>query len=230
MPQNEIKEIIDSAQELCDEEEERKAEEILRNALKKYRCDLDLTAELARVLVRLDRDYEAERLLNEVLSSDPLHESAISYLGLLLDNSLRSDEAEDLFKTYLRSVPESHRITEDYCHLLVGEERFKEALELARKHAKEFANLEAAYKPLKYVLNMYEDYLETLLDDEPGNREYFLALSMTLLEQVELLEKSKHDLYEERLRLRGELEHLLEKAEFYKIKLDDDVKKKLRNL
>ena len=187
----ETKSIIERAEELCVLCEEEEAEILVRDALKKDPENLDLKTELAVILSRRGYDHKTESILREVLEIDGYHQRATSSLGNLLGNSLRHDEAEELFRSYLAKQPHGHMILDDLSRLLYDLDRIEEAYIIARKHIMDYPQEIDAYAALKYVLEMHEDDLATELAEDPTDVEKLRRFSENLVEQHFILQKMK---------------------------------------
>ncbi|MFW9848928.1 MAG: tetratricopeptide repeat protein [Candidatus Thorarchaeota archaeon] len=184
-----INRIIEKAEELCTLCEEEEAEELIREELKSRPKDLDLKTELAIILSRRGFDQRTESILKDVLTTDPSHERATSALGNLLGNSLRTEDAEELFKAYLEKYPHGHIVLDDYSRLLYDSDRVDEALNLGRKHISNYPQELAAYDALKYVLEMQEDDLASELSDDPDDLTRLMRYLENLAEQYLVLTK-----------------------------------------
>ncbi len=185
------KAIIDRAEELCIHCEEEKAEQLVRDALKKEPKNLDLKTKLAMILSRRGYDHKTEPILREVLAVDRLHEKATSALGNLLGNSLRNEEAEVLFKSFLNDFPHGHMVLDDLSRLLFDGGRVEEALGIGRDHVASYPHELAAYDALKYVLAMQEDDLSTELAEDPEDLARLERYAKNLVEQYSILKKMK---------------------------------------
>ncbi len=210
--------VIDRAEELCILCEEDEAERIVREALEMKPNHLGLQTELAIILSRKGYDTKAEGILRKVIKQDPYHQRAIAALGRMLDNSLRSDEAETLFTIFLKKRPDAHIVFDDLCRLWFDNEEQEKALEAARKHITEYPNAVHAYDALRFVLVRLEDDLSSDLADDPTDHERIIAFSKNILEQYSILMKLKdmvtssqeadkyhEDLEEDLRRIKGEL-------------------------
>ncbi|MHA2003101.1 MAG: hypothetical protein ACW975_00655 [Candidatus Thorarchaeota archaeon] len=219
-----IRDALDRATNLCDEEYDEEAERVILEALEKHPNNLDLLTMLGRIQSRLHREGDAEVTLRGVLEEDPLHEDASCALGRLLDQSLRTDEAEQVYRELLRKSPASHCALDDYSRFLLAEGRNIEALEVARDHVDRFPNQLEAYDGLRYVLAVVEDELCGGYISESTSNETLNQLVVNLLEQYDAIlrieknvgsfssmhESISCDLQNEYLRIVGELEHLSE--------------------
>ena len=185
------KAIVDRAEELCTLSEEKEAEKLIRDALKKEPKNLDLKTKLAKILSRQGYDHKTEPILREVLAVDRLHEKATSALGNLLGNSLRNEEAEVLFKSFLDDNPHGHVVLDDLSRLLYDGGRVEEALEIGRDHVASYPQELAAYDALKYVLAMQEDDLSTELAEKPEDMVRIERYATNLVEQYSILQKMK---------------------------------------
>ena len=183
--------IIDRAEELCALSEEEEAEKLVRDALEKETTNLDLKTKLATILSRRGYDHKTEPILREVLVADRLHETATSALGNLLGNSLRNEEAEVLFKSFLDDNPHGHMVLDDLSRLLYDGGRVEEALEIGRNHVASYPQELAAYDALKYVLAMQEDDLSTKLAEEPEDIARLERYATNLVEQYSILQRMK---------------------------------------
>lgn len=217
-----VKDALERASNLCDEECDEDAERVLLEALERHPKNLDLRTKLGKVQSRLHREEDAEVTLRGILEEDPLHEDASCALGRLLDQSLRTDEAEQVYRELLKKSPASHCALDDFCRLLLAENRHLEALEVARNHADKFPNDLEAYDGLRYLLTVIEDELCAGYISESTSDETLEHLAVNLLEQYDALmrieknvgsssslaENIACDLQNEYLRIVGELEHL----------------------
>lgn len=214
----EIREAIDRASHLCDEDAER----VILEALERHPKNLDLRTMLGKVQSRLHREGDAEVTLRGVLEADPLHEDASCALGRLLDQSLRTDEAEQVYRKLLRESPASHCALDDLCRLLLAEGRHLEALDVARNHADKYPDNLEAYDGLRYLLAVIEDELCGGYISESTSDESLEQLVVNLLEQYDVIVRIEQNvglfsempdnfssnLQNEYLRIVGELEHL----------------------
>jgi tetratricopeptide (TPR) repeat protein len=217
-----IRESLDKAYNLCDEECDEDAERVILNALESYPENLDLRTMLGKIQSRLNRDEEAEVTLRGVLKDDPLHEDASCALGRLLDQSLRTNEAEQVYRGLLSESPASHCALDDLCRLLISESRHLEALDVARNHVDRFPDCLEAYDGLRYLLAVLEDEIGGGYISESTDNETLEKLVVNLLEQFDAItrieknigllsslgEPIASDMQEEYLRIVGELEHL----------------------
>ncbi|MHA2355714.1 MAG: hypothetical protein ACXADC_11100 [Candidatus Thorarchaeota archaeon] len=217
-----VRNVLDRASQLCDDECDDEAELLIVEALKDHPKNLDLRAMLGSIQSRLHRDEEAEITLKGVLEMDPRHEDAACALGRLLDQSLRTDEAEQVFRELLKNSPESHCALDDLCRLLLAEDRPIEALDAARNHAIKFPDRLEAYDGLRYLLAAFEDEICGGYVSESTSVETLEQLLVNMLEQYdtilkieknvgpfsEMPESISCDLQNEYLRIAGELEHL----------------------
>ncbi|MHA1925656.1 MAG: hypothetical protein ACW974_07050 [Candidatus Thorarchaeota archaeon] len=217
-----IRDALDQASNLCDEECDEDAERVLLEALERHPKNLDLRTMLGKVQSRLHREEDAEVTLRGVLEEEPLHEDASCALGRLFDQSLRTDEAEQVYRELLKKSPASHCALDDLCRLLLAENRRPEALDVARNHAEKFPNDLEAYDGLRYLLSVIEDELCGGYISESTSNETLEHLAVNLLEQYDALmrieknigsfsslaENIAYDLQNEHLRIVGELEHL----------------------
>jgi len=151
-----------------------------------------------------------------------MHEDASCALGRLLDQSLRTEEAEQVYRNLLKESPASHCALDDLCRFLLAEGRHIEALEVARGHADRFPDNLEAYDGLRYALAVIEDELCGGYISESTSDETLNQLIMNLLEQYDAIlrieanvgafsvlpESISCDLQNEYLRIVGELEHL----------------------
>jgi Flp pilus assembly protein TadD len=217
-----VREALERASSLCDEECDDDAEQVILEALERHPRNLDLRTMLGKVQSRLHREEDAEVTLRGVLEDDPLHEDASCALGRLLDQSLRTGEAEQVFRELLKKAPASHCALDDLCRLLLAEGRSLEALDVARNHAGRFPDNLKAYDGLRYVLAVIEDelcggYISKSTDDATLDQ-----LLVNLLDQYDTILRIERnvcsfsdmpdniscDLQNEYLRIVGELEHL----------------------
>jgi tetratricopeptide (TPR) repeat protein len=196
----EVAEILAKAEELSKDEEQEEALELIQNSLSSFPRNPDVMTMQAVLLVRLDRDTQAESILREVLTEHPHHESAISALGRLCDNSLRCDEAEKLFRRGLEEKPDSHILIDDLCRLLIDEDRIEEAHKQAKEHAQRFSEEYAAYDALRYTLVRIEDQLDEALDQSVHDYPSSLELASNLVEQFFVFMKIQDEVGSERLR------------------------------
>ncbi|MHA2085722.1 MAG: tetratricopeptide repeat protein, partial [Candidatus Thorarchaeota archaeon] len=229
----EVAEILAKAEELSKDEEHEEALELIQNSLSSFPHDPDIATMQAVLLVRLDRDTQAESILNEVLAEHPHHESAISALGRLFDNSLRCDEAENLFRMGLEKKPDSHIIIDDLCRLLIDEGRMEEAYKHAKEHSQMFPDEHAAYDALRFTLVKMEDKLDEALGQSVHDYSSSLELASNLVEQffvflkiqdevgTERLQKDdvEWELHEDMFRVIGELENVKRRLDTQKVKI-----------
>jgi len=234
MPTN-IDEIIRKAEELCVLCEEEEAENLVRSALVDTPENLDLQTELAVILSRRGYDTKTEAILKEVLVKDPLHMRATSALGNFFENSLRSDEAETLFRSFLTGRPHGHMVLDDLCRLLFDNERTEEGLEVARNHIRAFPTELAAYDALRYVLARQEDDLATDLAEDPEDVPRVQRYAENILEQYKNLkwmqesslsiaegeEEIIADIQEDVIRVVGEMADIKHRLDRAQIVLDD---------
>ena len=229
----EVAEILTRAEALSKDEEHKEALELIQNSLSAFPRDSDILTMQAVLLVRLDEDSRAESILREVLAEHPHHESAISALGRLCDNTLRCDEAESLFRMGLEEKPDSHIIIDDLCRLLIDEGRIEEAYNQAKEHAQRFPDEYAAYDALRYTLVRIEDKLDEALGQSVHDYPSSLELASNLVEQFFVFMKIQDDVGSERLqneevewelhedifRVIGELENVKRRLDTQKIKI-----------
>ncbi|MFW9802159.1 MAG: tetratricopeptide repeat protein [Candidatus Thorarchaeota archaeon] len=217
-----VRNALDRASKLCDEECDEEAQGVILDALGSYPENPDLRTMLGKIQARLQREDEAEVTLRGVLKDDPLHEDASCALGRLLDQSLRTDEAEKVYRRLLTESPASHCALDDLCRLLLAEGQCFEALEVARAHANRFPDCLEAYDGLRYLLAIVEDELCEGYISESTDNETLEKLTVNLLEQFDVMMRIKKnvgplsgmeeplatDMQEEYLRIVGELDHL----------------------
>jgi tetratricopeptide (TPR) repeat protein len=216
-----IREVREMASNLIEAERTDEAERALHDALQDYPDDLNLLSMLGVVQARLHKEKEAESTLRSVLENDACHEEAVCALGRILDNSLRTEEAEALYKDILSKKPDSHCALDDFCRLLLSEDREVEALEIARDHVESHPHSIEAYDGLRYVLARREDRLEGMVDTVEPDRALVRELFDAMLEQLETIRSALDaidvktmpkdalaDLEEEQIRLKVAIGHL----------------------
>jgi thioredoxin-like negative regulator of GroEL len=226
--------LIQQVSKLCQDENELKAELLVKNALATHPEDLELMTKLGEIQARLCKDKEAESTFRFVLDRNPHHEDAVCGLGRLLDQALSTEEAEQLYKNFLQNNPLGHRALEDLCRLLLSENRTDEALKLARDQAEQHGNHPNAFDALRYVLHILEDNLESELNDDRENEVIFTQLIDNLLEQLELVVSMERDfslpiedLDDDKTRLLSELEHFIRSAPSRKVTVSDELQKRI---
>jgi tetratricopeptide (TPR) repeat protein len=237
---DEIDEILDTVTNLCQEEQEQEAEELVKEALLRNPTNLLLLTKLGIIQARLCRDEEAEATFRLVLEADPNHEDALCSLGRLLDQSLRADEAEVLYRGYLSRNPSSHCVVDDLCRLLLSEGRSEEALSLSRIHAALFLNDISAYDALRYTLLMVEEDLSGVLDDNRESVEATFQLLNNLVEQLTLINHMRQkidttplqerELIDEKSRIGGEIQHVFTSARVRDISIPEEIVTKVDEL
>ena len=223
---------------LEDEDILTEIEESLREYLKSTPTDPDARTVYGEVLVRLDREDEAELILRAVLNEDPFHTRATSRLGRLLDSSLRCDEAEQLFRRVLSERPHSHILVDDLCRLLYGEGRIEEALSTARQHIEGHPGEPVGYNALRYLLVVLEDELESEMLDNLQDPSRLMDMLENFLQQYDLVSQVERalelqqqvcttidwDVDEEVLRLASEIEDVYKRVKAQSINLTPDQK------
>lgn len=229
---HEIEDVLDLASNLCQEEQDQEAEDLVKDALIRNPANLSLLTKLGIIQARLCKDDEAEATFRLVLEADPDHEEALCSLGRLLDQSLRAEEAEVLYRNYLGRNPSSHCVMDDLCRLLLTEERSEEALSLSRVHAALFLNDIKAYDALRYTLVMVEELLSVVLDDNRESAEATLRLLDNLVEQLTLINHLREkldiaptlerELLDEKSRIAGEIEHVFDSARVRDIAIPEE--------
>jgi tetratricopeptide (TPR) repeat protein len=240
----EVADILAKAEAHSKDEEYQEALELIQNSKSSFRQNPDIMTMQAVLLVRLDRDPQAESILREVLTEHPYHELAISALGRLCDNSLRCDEAERLFRMGLEEKPDSHIIVDDLCRLLIDEGRIEEAHDQAKEHAQRFPEEYAAYDALRYTLLRIEDKLDEALDESVHDYPSSLELASNLVEQFFVCMKIQDEVGSERLRnddvewelhedifrVIGELENVKERLDTQKVKISKTLEDQIQSV
>jgi len=237
---HESKDVLDLASNLCQDEQEQEAEDIVKDALLRDPTNLDLLTKLGVIQARLCKDEEAEATFRRVLDVDPNHEKALSSLGRLLDQSLRAEEAEVLYRNYLGRNPSSHCVMDDLCRLLLSEERSEEALSLSRIHAAMFLSDINAYDALRFTLVTVEEMLSSDLDDNRESAEATLLLLDNLVEQLTLIDHMRRtldttpslerELLDETSRIAGEIQHVFDSAKVRDIQIPEETVTKVETL
>lgn len=236
-------EIIERAEELCFLCEEEEAERLVRDALDRKPEHLGLQTELAIILSRQGYDAKAETILRKVVKQDPYYERAVASLGRLLDSSLRTEEAEALFLTFLKKRPQAHIVFDDLCRLWLDNEEEERALVEARHHVEEYSEDFHAYDALRYLLARIEDDLEEEMVDDPASKNYLNALGENIVEQYSIIMKLKEkaigseessmlidDLEEDLTRIIAELKALRKRYVELKVPLPKVMTRVLANL
>ena len=213
--------VLQKATDLCNDECDQEAEELVKEQLAVDSDNLKLRTKLGEIQARLSKDDEAEKTFRSVLTDDPNHEDAVCLLGTLLDQSFRMNESEQVYRKYLRNNPAGHHALECLCRLLLSESRIDEALDLARNQVESYPDHHSAYCALTYVLHMSEDELESDLDEDKENVTLFSNYMDNLFEQLELLFKLEENIeisddlhcevMDERSRLVGLIDQFLER-------------------
>ena len=236
----ETKDVLDLASNLCQDEQEQEAEDIVKDALLRDPTNLDLLTKLGVIQARLCKDDEAEATFRLVLEANPNHEEALCSLGRLLDQSLRAEEAEVLYRNYLGRNPSSHCVMDDLCQLLLTEERSEEALSLSRIHAAMFLSDINAYDALRFTLVTVEEMLSSDLDDNRESAEATLLLLDNLVEQLTLIDHMRRtlsktpslerELLDETSRLSGEIQYVFDSAKVRDIQIPEETVTKVDTL
>ncbi len=185
----EIDQVLRLAAKSVYEEDIEKARELLVDLSQKFPEDLRVTTELGIIYAKLQKDHKAELLLREVIKKDPKFERAVSSLGHILDNSLRTVEAEELYRFFLEGYDASHCITEDLCRLLESEGRIEESLSIATAHASAYPEDIDAYNPIRFLLLQIEDRLEVEVEESNYSAKSRLKLLENHLHQFEIFQK-----------------------------------------
>ncbi|MFX1368942.1 MAG: hypothetical protein ACFFAY_10115 [Promethearchaeota archaeon] len=219
----EIQTAINKAIALCNEENATQAESLLQSLIHKYPENVELLTAYGKVQSYLDLECEAEATFRTALAIDSDYEDAVCALGRLLDQSLRSEEAELLLRDLLTRQPGSHCAMDDLCRILLTEDKMDEALELADSHTRLFSKDIDAYSASRYVLARLEDMLRFDNEgpdlDEQTTEKLLASLNM----QFELILRMEKeigedglrdadllcDIHEDLVRLTGEMEYLL---------------------
>jgi len=214
--------VLKRAKELCQDEREKEAEVLVKKQIAQAPDNLKLMTMLGVIQARLCKDNKAESTFRSVLARNPNNEDAVCGLGRLLDQSLRIEEAEETYRVFLQNNPQGHSAMEDLCRLLLSENRVDEALRLSRKQAIQYETQHHAFNPVRYVLHVLEDQLEDELNDDRENELLFTKLIDNIFEQLELVEvmeqntklsdDMKIELDDDKTRLIGELEYLIQSA------------------
>jgi Flp pilus assembly protein TadD len=231
--------VLKDATELCQDERELEAEVLVKEQLAADPDNLDLMTKLGVIQARLCNDHEAENTFRAVLVRDPDHEDAVCGLGRLLDQALKTDEAEQIYRDFIQNNPIGHCALEDLCRLLLAEERVVEAIRLARNQVEQYGDTPSAYDALRYLLHELEDRLEAELNDDRENETLFTQLLNNLFYQLEVVIKIENlgkqaddlqtELEDDKTRLVGELEHLLNSAPSRQVKVPSDLQKKIQS-
>ncbi|MFW9976381.1 MAG: hypothetical protein ACFFDQ_14005 [Candidatus Thorarchaeota archaeon] len=237
--QEESDKVLLEATRLCQDEREIEAEALVKKQMALEPGNLKLMTMLGVIQARLCKDNKAESTFRTVLSRDPNYEDAICGLGRLLDQSLRIDEAEELYIMFLQNNP-GHFALEDLCRLLISENRVDEALKLARNHATQYETNPYAFNAIRYALHVLEDQLENELNDDRENELLFTKLIENIFEQLELVEaleriaklpKDKQiELDDDKTRLIGELDYLIQSAPSRNISVSSEIQDKIEHL
>ncbi len=220
--QEESDKVLLEATMLCQDEREIEAEILVNKQIAQDPDNLKLMTMLGVIQARLCKDNKAESTFRSVLARDPNHEDAVCGLGRLLDQSLRIEEAEETYRVFLQNNPHGHSAMEDLCRLLLSENRVDEALRLSRKQAVQHETQPHAFNPVRYVLHVLEDQLEDELNNDRENELLFTKLIENIFEQLELIEAVERntklsddmqmELDDDKTRLIGELEYLIQSA------------------
>ena len=241
VPMNdESDEVLREATMLCDDEREEEAELLILEQLTSYPDNLALMTKLGVIQARLCKDQEAESSFRAVLGKAPGYEDVICGLGRLLDQSLRTEEAEKLYRDFLQYNPVGHCALEDLCRILLSEDRSDEALELARTHTEQYGTNPNAFVARRFVLQILEDQLEAELNDDRENNILFSQLIDNLLEQLELVitmmgrfesqEDLNSELNDDKTRILSELEYLVQSAPSRQISVPDEIQKRITSI
>lgn len=239
--------VLEDAIKLCEDERDSEAEDLVKKQLEIDPDNLELMTYLGVIQTRLCKDQKAETTFRSVLVLNPTYEDAICGLGRLLDQSLRIGDAEELYREFLGKNPAGHYVLEDLCRLLLTENRTDEALFLARSHIENYRGHLQAYNAIRYILHILEDQLEDELYDDRENEYIFSKLMDNLLEQIEIAnsmernvklpENMNAELEDDRTRLFGEIEQLVDSAPGRQISISSEIisrinqtKSKNRNL
>ncbi len=239
-----IEEILVFAKASCYEDEFELAEVLLREKLQLHPNNLDVITQLGVILAKRDNDVESEKLLRGVLDTDPFFEPAISALGHMLDNTLRSEEAEQLYRDKLSEKADCHSVVDDLCRLLWSEDIRDIASNEAREHASKYPHNPNAYDALRYVLSKMEDYLEEKCEDADYADECLIQFADTLASHIEVLMEIESNVPKDILiqgdfqpcidqdlvRLAGELEHLNDRLAKQNAKITADLRKRIETV
>jgi tetratricopeptide (TPR) repeat protein len=220
MPNNKD-DVIDRAEELCLQCDEQEAEKVVRKALEKQPNHLGLKTELAIILSRQGHDDKAQSMLEKVLIADPGNERAVVALGRLLDNSLRTDEAINLFTAFLTNSPRAHMVVEDLCRLWYDSDGQEKAFAAARKQAEVYPADVHAYDAIRYLLERQEDDLQDEMEELDDEGISMTGLFRNFAEQESILQTLQgldslssekpqfmEDLDEDNARIQGEITEL----------------------
>jgi hypothetical protein len=220
--EDKIQAAIDKALNLCNEENAMQAETLLQPLIHKHPENVELLTAYGKVQSYLDLECEAEATFRTVLALDSEYEDAVCALSRLLDQSLRSEEAELLLKNLLDKHPGSHCAIDDLCRVLLTEDKMDEALKLADSHVKRFPKDIEAYSASRYVLARLEDKLRFDNEGSDFDPEVIEQLLVALKMQFDLLLQMEEEIgentlrdtdlfcdnHEDIVRLTGEMEHL----------------------
>ncbi|MFW9963951.1 MAG: hypothetical protein ACFFCX_10330 [Candidatus Sifarchaeia archaeon] len=233
MVKNNSAKVLEEVMQLCQDERDSEAEDLIRMHLAIDPDNLQLMTNLGVIQARLYKDQKAESTFKSVLAINPNYEEAICGLGRLLDQSLRIEEAEELYREFLQNNPIGHCALEDLCRLLHTENRTDEALILAREHVENYGYHLQAYDAIRYVLNVLEDRLEDELCNDRENDRIFTDLINNLLEQLEMVnsieqsirlsENMYTELEDDKTRLISEIKQLVDSAPSRHISISSEI-------
>jgi len=236
---HESKKVLQKVNDLCLDDRELEAEVLVKKQLANDPDNLELMTKLGEIQARLCNDHEAESTFRTVLVRNPNHEDAVCGLGRLLDQALRTEEAEQIYRDFLQKNQVGHCALEDLCRLLISENRADEAFDLARTQVEQCGDNPKAYDALRYILLIEEDRLEAELYDDREDETLFTQLMNNMLEQIELVTKMERlgklpddllsDLDDDKTRLLGEIEQLLESAPSRKISVSSEIHNRISN-
>ncbi|MGY5876293.1 MAG: hypothetical protein RTU30_11155 [Candidatus Thorarchaeota archaeon] len=243
-PDSSIEDILKFVTESCYEDEFELAEVLLREKLQIHPDNLDIRTQLGVIVAKRDNDVESEKLLRDVLDTDPFFEPAISALGNLLDNTLRSEEAEQLYRNKLSEKGDCHSVIDDLCRLLWSEDHRDTAHNAAREHASKFPTNPNAYDALRYVLSKMEDYLEEKCEDADYADGCLIQFADTFASHIEVLLELESNvpkdiviqgdfqpcIDQDLVRITGELEHLNNRLAKQNTKISTDLRKRIETV
>ena len=137
--------------------EPTKAEPIYVQLLTRFPSIPGLRERLANIYIRLDRNPEAEKLLQEISRENPTDPTTYFFLGSIAYEAKDYDKAAEHYQTALRLNPEFEPLYYDLAGVHIARQQPEEALALLQKARSKFK--------LTFVLEFYSGIAQGMLEN-----------------------------------------------------------------
>jgi tetratricopeptide (TPR) repeat protein len=137
--------------------EPTKAEPIYVELMKRFPGIPGLRERLANIYIRLDRNAEAEKLLQEISRENPTDPTTYFFLGSIAYEAKDYDKAAEHYETALRLNPEFEPLYYDLAGVHIARDQPAEALALLQKARAKFK--------LTFVLEFYSGIAEGMMEN-----------------------------------------------------------------